>query len=382
MPVAAGTHKCEIIAALDEALELAASCKPSSLPGDVRKHVSEFSAKIDMQATAAFNNILTCLAANAVDTTCDPRYHRRPSGGMPAPGPGRTYFSGRGISENVVYPWLAKHGFRGAMSGWQTRVFERPQPYLTDYPEHISHVRDAFLSILDAVANGRASALEVIAEFFRFELKNRESQLANAEWLAKRRAKSTVTIAEITDALAEHFTMPKSARLPVLAIQALYDAMMPHVARYDGMELVELSEHSAADEHTGAVGDVEVIDCDGDVFEAVEVKHEVVVSDVIIKRAYDKVRESNANRYYILSTSPRSDITSFGQSLISDLSASHGCQMVVNGVLPTIKYYLRLLDEPATFLDAYTELLVSDRRVTREQVEAWKSILGGMVEPL
>ena len=375
MPVTAGTRRREIEAALDDALRKAANNKPpKSFPEDVAVWIGTFSSQVDQQATSAFNNIITCLAANAADATCDPRYHRPPTGGMPRPPRGRTHFTGRGISEQIVYPWLARHRFRGSMSGWQTRVFERENPYTMDYRENISRVKIEFLSILDAVANERVKAVEVLAAFFRLELAELLSREQSAEWLAKHGAANDVSIMKIIEALAAHFKLPRSARLPVLAIQSIYVAMMPHIARYSDLTLSELSEHSAADENTGAIGDIEVKDADGDVFEGVEVKHGVVIDDNVVRRSCEKVKHSTASRYYILSTSPRVTVTDDGMTLISSLQREHGCQLVINGVLPTIKYYLRLLDKPADFLDAYQGFLVADRRVTREQQDAWKKI--------
>lgn len=118
-----------------------------------------------------------------------------------------------------------------------------------------------------------------------------------------------------------------------------------------------------------------------DVFEAVEVKHGVVIDDNVVRRACEKVSQSKASRYYILSTSPRVTVTEEGLDLITSLQRKHGCQLVINGVLPTIKYYLRLLDEPSDFLAAYEKLLTSDRRVTREQQESWQEIFKKILGP-
>lgn len=374
MPITAGTHKEKIISALDIALQDAVLDTPLDIPVELKTAIYIFSSQIDNQATSAFNNIVTCLSANAADPLCDPRYHRPPTGEMPAPPEGKTHFTGRGISESIIYPWLAKNGFRGSMSGWQTRVFERERPYTLDYRENISRVKNEFLSILDAVANNRVKSSHVLSEFFRLELIEKSKRESANDWLAKHPANSSVSIIQIIEALEKHFDLPRSARLPVLAIQAVYMTMMPYISRYNSKVLSELSEHSAADENTGAVGDVEVKDADGDVFEGVEVKHGVVIDDNIVRRSCEKIRSSTASRYYILSTSPKTKLTEIGIAMITALQREHGCQMVVNGVLPTIKYYLRLLDEPSEFLNNYQTLLAADRRITREQADAWRTI--------
>ena len=86
---------------------------------------------------------------------------------MPEPETGSdNWFSGRIISEKIMYTWLEACGYRTAKSGWQTRTFERPKPYTLDYPENISQIKDEFLNILDSVTSGRCGSEDIIVEFF------------------------------------------------------------------------------------------------------------------------------------------------------------------------------------------------------------------------
>jgi len=51
---------------------------------------------------------------------------------------------------------------------------------------------------------------------------------------------------------------------------------------------------------------------------------------------------------------------------------------VTNGVLPSIKYYLRLLSQPEDFVDAYTETLEDEFKrssgIKREHLKVWANI--------
>jgi DNA (cytosine-5)-methyltransferase 1 len=376
MPVTIASHGEKIIEVLEASfLQATAATGPADLPPKVAEQIARFSRQIDQQATSAFTNIITCLAATAAEPTCDPRFHRPTAGAMPAPPTGRTYFSGRSISEQLIYPWLASKGFRGSMSGWQTRVFERESPYNLDYRENIARVKDDFLGLLDAVANGTVSALSVLHEFFRLELIERKLKDATVAKLSTRATAADITISHIEQALTQHFDLPRSARLPVLALQAVYLTIMPELTRYSGMFLGDLSEHSAADVSTGSIGDIEVYSSASVVFEAVEVKHGIEIDDNIVRRSCEKIKASKAMRYYILSTAHRTVVTKVGYKLIEDLHESHGCQVVLNGVVPTIRYYLRLVSRPEEFLDHYGKLLAADRRVTRDHVEGWRESL-------
>lgn len=366
--------RSKIEKALDSSLDLAQSGGEIRLPANIAQMVAEFSRQVG-SATTALTNIITCLAAAAADPTVDPRYHRSPETKELTPPSGKTYFSGRGISEKVIYPWLDKNGFRTAQSGWQTRVFERPRPYTKDYPENIAGIKDVFLGILDAVATNGIPAKNVLAQFFKHEISEKERRIMAEISVAKLRPSKDVLILDIIEVLHRHFAINNSARLPVLAIQAIYEAMMPGLARYSGMKLAPLTPHSAADRHTGSIGDVQVLDKDGDPFEAIEIKHLIPIDDNIIRVASKKILTSKASRYYILTTSEMYRATRDAQSIIDFVHKKHGCQIVINGVLPSIKYYLRLVHDPIQFLLAYGKLLSVDHRVTATHLEVWRKIV-------
>jgi DNA (cytosine-5)-methyltransferase 1 len=352
-----------------------------SLPMDILHAVDSFSQHVDSNATSALTNIITCLLVNAVFSNCDPRYHRAPRNGMPAPPKGKTHFSGRVISESVVYPWLRQNGFRGAKSGWQTRVFERPLPYLLNYPENIARVKAEFLNILDAAATGRVSAADVLVEFFRLELALKSQRQSVAQQSMLHHNSPGVSIRDIVSSLGSHFALPNASRLPVIALYSIYHSLLTEFSRYAGLRLRPLEEHSAADLHTGALGDIEVESvASSDVVEVVEVKHGVTIDDEMIRTACDKIVRSGGSvkRYYILSTMDKTNVSATGWEMIEEMRETRGCEIVVNGVLPTLKYYLRLLEHSTAFCACYertlAEACIYTQRVTVSQLEAWSEM--------
>ena len=46
--------------------------------------------------------------------------------------------------------------------------------------------------------------------------------------------------------------------------------------------------------------------------------------------------------------------------MIIEIKEKHGCQLIVNGVLLTLKYYLRLISSPKNFFNEYIELIEAD----------------------
>lgn len=372
VPVTIGTHKEQINHALDDLYDEANSKhvkmvegeQPQwTLPKELINFIDHFWRKALGNAESAITNLTTCLACKVVEPAIDCRYHREPGNGMPEPPDGRNnYFSGRTISEDIVAPWLKNQDFVTSNSGWQTRTFERPRPYTLDYQENIRAVKDEFLHILDGVQSGDATlAREALLYLLFNQITFRESQRILLT------IPSINSIQTIISFFEKHFFASYSrkgtSRLPVLAIYAVYSCVMAEMERYNGYHLAPLQRHEAADARTGAIGDIEIFDAEERIFEAFEIKHEITIDKEVIRTAYDKFRSyPSLQRCYILTTAA----TCGGQdaeslALIQRIKNSHGAEIIANGVLPTIKYFLRLLKSPSNIFP------VCIRRPARER---------------
>src|SRR5438132_786576 len=151
-PVTIATHRRQIQETLDELYQVAnlrwreqteAEHIDWKLPEELLSLTDAFWEQALGRAVTAITNLTTCLISKVVEPDIDCRYHREPGDGMPEqPGGANNYFSGRVISEKIVVPWLINKNFQTSKSGWQTRTFERPRPYLLKYPENIAYVKD------------------------------------------------------------------------------------------------------------------------------------------------------------------------------------------------------------------------------------------------
>ena len=67
------------------------------------------------------------------------------------------------------------------------------------------------------------------------------------------------------------------------------------------------------------------------------------------------------------------------RKLIYKLRNEHGCEIIVNGIIPSLKYYLRLLNDPVMFLDRYGGNLQADfdisTDVKRIHLQYWDELL-------
>ena len=190
----------------------------------------------------------------------------------------------------------------------------------------------------------------------------------------------SLSIANIINLLRKHFTFKYSgsgaSRLPTLAIYAAYQCMMNQVARYEEKILCPLESHTSADFQSGRIGDIEIKNSDGTAFEGVEIKHEITITRQIISDAYEKFKIYNTDRYYILTTAEKNfeNISEIEEEILR-IEKIHGCQVIVNGVYDTLKYYLRLLKDTSEFISNYVELLKIDDSIKFLHKKKWNDFV-------
>jgi len=189
------------------------------------------------------------------------------------------------------------------------------------------------------------------------------------------------SINTILDVLDWHFHSfykeEGASRLPVLAIHAIYECLISEFKRFNKKQLLPIESHTSADSRSGRIGDIEVIDENKRSFEAVEVKHGITISLQLVLDAYAKFQTTPVNRYYILSTAPQAEKDEWDkiQIEIQRIKNVHGCQLIVNGIMPSLKYYLRLLDNTFEFIDKYVKLLENDTALKFEHKARWNEII-------
>lgn len=362
---------------LNASLKIAKSDEELIIPDEIIKYLEIIFQNID-KAKSGYLNLITCLICASVDQKTDPRYHRPPGEGMPIPEKYPDgWFSGRSVSEKFISPWMSEQGFRTAKSGWQTRVFERPRPYTLDYPENIKAIKQPFLQILDFASKNKQYLLHLVAYFFREEIKYRNIHTVYMRDISRNKLGNEVLIIDIIAALEKHFALPNSAYLPVIAIYSIYQLLVDEVKIYSDVRLKELENHQAADIRTGAVGDIELQDSEGHIVEGIEIKHNIKIDRTILITAQEKIMRSNLKRYYILTTHAKCSINDdFILNTIRQVYINHGCQIIVNGVIPTIRYYLRMCTNPYIFINKYSDNLVHyQRSINSTHLASWLEIV-------
>ena len=92
--------------------------------------------------------------------------------------------------------------------------------------------------------------------------------------------------------------------------------------------------------------------------------------------AYEKFKVFNTNRYYLLTTGSMNNADWDGiNEEISRIARIHGCQVIVNGVYDTLRYYLRLLSDTAEFIERYVDLLKIDEAIKFQHKTMWNDVV-------
>jgi DNA (cytosine-5)-methyltransferase 1 len=188
---------------------------------------------------------------------------------------------------------------------------------------------------------------------------------------------------ELADLLDKHFNGSYKAegasRLPVLAIYAAYQCLINEAKRFEYKTLLPMESHTSSDKSSGRIGDIDILDEKQRAFEAVEVKHGIAVTLQLVQDAYTKFQTTPVERYYILSTAyPDKDEYAKIETEIQRIKNVHGCQLIVNGIMPTLKYYLRLLTDTFEFIENYVNLLETDQALKFEHKERWNKLISEM----
>ena len=329
--------------------------------------------------------LITSLVKKIETPTQDVRSHKT---GLP------NGYSGRGFDTQHVTPFIAEKFPRFEMkggSGWLTRSLEQAHPFTLEFPGKIRDrlVKEAFLYIPNDIEENCANPEKYLHAVFAslIALMERANRIVREKPIVDFTSqKEIVTIENIMDLLKNHFSIrydiTGASRLPVLAVYSAYEMFMG-TERYHGKTLSPLKSHTTSDIKSGGIGDIEVLDETENFFEAVEIKHNIPISPTLVRDAYQKFSQTSVRRYYLLTTAePDVDDVDEVNQWVRQIHMQDGREVIVNGILPSLKYYLRLLSNPKLFLDCYTKNLQVDFQMNTDikeiHVRYWADMLSNL----
>ncbi len=374
----------------DKLLEIHELTSKNFIVGEIKKIPHEILEKINLIAKncskqkGVYTVLVTLLIHKTLHPQQDVRFHQENL---------LNGFSGRTIDTKYITPTLKSLGLPSmSESGWLTRSLEQPFPYLMNYQGKIGGkgVKDAFLSILDFLEiKVKPTDQSKIAEVLAICLIRAVVEISIEETIVITKIyndkKSEIKINDIISALEEHFyyktyTAKGTSKLPVIAIYALYQLIIKEVSRYQNCTLKLLGSHTASDKTSQSAGDIEIYysELPNSLLEVIEIKFEKSIDKHMVTIATEKIVRFSPERYLILSSAKvniKQEDASDIARLINEVSNKYKCQIIVNGVLPTIKYYLRLVNYLPEFINNYSILIEKDQEINFEHKQKWNEII-------
>lgn len=364
----------DIIKFLEEIYNLAKRDDADSFYNLDENIVSAIKSIVDNEETnkGVFTCVISSLTYKTLHPEQDVRFHKidLPNG-----------YSGRSFDTKYVTPFLKTHNFAGAMkeSGWLTRSIEQDAPFDKNFPGKIQRVKSEFLLIFDYTFHNPNKARDCLLCLLHLSII--ENNKRNIMLINPVDKENQWTINEIVKKLQKHFYYNYKSRgasiLPVIAIYSIYQCIIHELKRFDNMYLDKLGSHNSCDKSSGATGDIVVRrKTDNSIYEVVEIKFDIPINNTMVSDAYKKISNKNVQRYYLLSTLSTSEeeLVVINET-ISKIREEHGCQVIVNGVFPTIKYYLRLLENTDNFISNYVDNLSCNTELNLEHKSAWNTII-------
>lgn len=318
--------------------------------------------------------LMACLLAKLDRPDIDPRKPYTEIGDADS-------FSGRTYDEKHVTPFIYTNRLPlNPTTAFLTPAFRNLDRPLTTDLELIGRPRQLYrstLQLLDDVYEGRVNAEKALSEIVRILLVMREEKKVRIEtMLADLRHPDDATplaAEEIVTLIEQHLKCKNSSRLPVLVIAAAYNSVSAKL----GERVLPLRSHTAADEQTGALGDVEVcLENDDLVVTVYEMKMKRVTTNDI-DRAVDKIAPSRQEIHnYIFITTDIIDEDVKGHAA-EVYERTGGTEIVVLDCVGFLRHFLHLFYRSRlNFLDAYQELVLNepDSAVSQALKEAFLAL--------
>lgn len=323
--------------------------------------------------------LITSLVKKTIDTEQDIRLHRVDFDGG---------YSARSLDTKYISPFFKRHfpKYANKESAFLTLATREKIKWTKEDGQNLKirnkKLKETFLTILDDIETNKQTSDEYLVAFF-VELIKLSAQDEKVFEIAKGQniKKDGLNINIILEMLDKHFSNKLSSRLPVVAVYSIYEILMPLLTRYEGKKLLNLESHTSPDKH--AFGDIEIYDSNNMPFEIIEIKHNIPITKDLIFDIAKKAEKSEINRYYILTTYKKGfenvEIEKEINDFILQIKIGRKIDIIANGILTTIKYYLRFIDDYKLFLETYTKNLVEDSRKSTEikkfHIESWTEIL-------
>ncbi len=302
--------------------------------------------------------LMACLLAKIHNPALDPRKPYTEIGTNDS-------FSGRTYDEKYITKFINQHNLPlNSTTAFLTPAFRNLDRPLTQDSELIGRPRQLYrttLELLNHVYEERVQAKDLLAEIIRILTVLRNENQATIKTLQRRLTaihnELPLSSEEIVSLIAQHLQCKNSSRLPVLVVAAAYASVSERIRE----QVRPLQSHTAADQRTGSLGDIEIcLENDDHVVTVYEMKTKSVsVED--INRAMAKILSYDGkidNYIFITTEAVPEEIKNYANSCYEHNS---GVEIAILDCIGFLRHFLHLFHRSRVeFLDKYQELLLDE----------------------
>ena len=364
--------------ALSDAKKLIEKNKVNKFPDVIKSNIDTLIGKIDSNKSL-LSALVTSLVKKITTPEQDIRLHRTDF---------EKGYSARSLDTQITAPFFKQHfpKYANKESAFLTLATREKIPWTKTEGQNLKirdkNVKTSYLEIFDVIQKGKVKPKDCLQYIFaKLFVLSQEQYAIFDETIEAVNFHEIINITTVIKMLEAHFEIKLSSRLPVIAIYTVYQELIKEVKRYSNKELKSLNVHTSSDKH--GYGDVEVWNKNNTPFEMVEIKHNIAIDRNLIFDIAKKSEKTTIERYYILTTYKNSFVSKeeveYINKFILKLYKDSGIEIIANGIIPSLKYYLRFIEDYKGFLLAYTENLIVDAKNSTEikdfHIEKWKELL-------
>ncbi len=274
-------------------------------------------------------------------------------------------YSGRTYDERYIADLIREHDLPcNPTTAFLTLAFRNRNMTLTPNLELEGRPKDLYkktLQLLTDVHENKLSAEDALAETVRCLLILRNERKQQLEMLLSgietSQDRTPLSSENIVTLVEQHLNCRHSSRLPVLVVAAAYKA----AENYLRERVLPLTSHTAADEQTGAIGDLEITLIDDDnVVTGYEMKTRRV-TQADIDRALQKLSNTGKkiDNYIFVTTDPiEEDVQEYAKALYEKTG---GIEFIILDCISFLRHFLHLFHRlRIQFLDEYQKLTLGE----------------------
>lgn len=347
-------------------------------PKDITNSVDLFIANIESDKSLV-QLIITSLVKKISTPTQDIRLHmvKFPNG-----------YSARGLDTKVTTPFFKKYFSKYANKETAFLTKATRAELIWNFEEGIKlpfrrkNLVEPLLQFIDKIQNVKINLNDCLVYILaKLYLLNLANQNVSDDTVESADFSDVININVVIKMLELHFKSPLSSRLPVIAIYSAYQQLFKNIKRFDNKVLLPLNVHTSSDKH--GFGDIEIRNPNDTPFEVVEIKHNVAIDRNLILDIIKKSENTTIERYYVLTTYKGSFLNTteeeYINKLILKIKKERNLEIIANGIIPSLKYYLRFIEDYHEFIKSYTDTLTIDYQNSTEvrdsHLTIWQDIL-------